>query len=311
MSYRLKVHRSLVGDVRRVASKQLTVAISELQTAGQPKADDVIHEARRRVKKTRALIRLVRPALGDDYELLNRRLRAVNRMLASIADGEAVVEALVTVAHRYRDRLPKRTVADIRAGLLAREQRIGRKAIRDRLLLHAAAMLRRELATVATLRLNATGFRAVAGGFEDSVRRARRAARAAEGEPTLARYHAWRRRTKDLWLQLRLLRTRCRNHLVADERRLETLDGLLGEYHDLALLERLLVSEPLVSRQATARCLHLLRRDQTELRRRAITLGRAIAEEKPRHFVRRVRRYWHAATWQARTIRRATWRRAA
>lgn len=311
MAYRFKPGRSLTADVRRIADKQLSVAIGQLRLAGDHRSDEVVHEARRHIKKARALIRLVRTAMGDSYYASNRRLRAANRMLAAIADGEAMVDTLIRLGQKYRDRLPHRTVVALRAGLLERERRIGRKAMLDRLLPRVAALLRREQQPVTTWTLNTTGFRAVEGGLEETIRRARRAARRAELEPTVERYHAWRRRAKDLWLQVRLLEGRCRDKLLPDERRLEALDGFLGEYHNVALLEHLLVSEALASREDTARCLRLLRRYQAELRYRATTIGRAIAEEKPRHFVARVRRYWHAAKQNTPAPARSRWRRAA
>ena len=295
MSYRLTPGRSLTADVRWIVDKQLVTAISKLRSAGDHKSDEVVHEARRHVKKARALIRLVQSALGDAYYGSNRRLRVVNRMLAGIADGEAMVDTIVRLGQKYRDRLPRQTVAGLRAGLLERERRVGRKAMLDRLLPRVAELLRREERPVSTWTLNATGFRAVSHGLERSVRRARQAERRADAHPTVERYHAWRRRAKDLWLQVRLLEGRCRDKLLPDERRLEALDGFLGEYHNVVLLERILVNEGVASREDTARCLRLLRRYQAELRYRATTIGRAIAEEKPRHFVRRVHRYWHAA----------------
>ncbi|HZP47350.1 MAG TPA: CHAD domain-containing protein [Vicinamibacterales bacterium] len=312
MAYRFKPGRSLAADVRRIADRQLSLAIGELRSAGDHRSDAVVHEARRHIKKARALIRLVHTALGDAYVASNRRLRVANRMLGAIADGEAMVDTLVRLGQKYRDRLPRRTVAALRAGLLDRERRIGRKAMLERLLPRVASLLRREQQPITLWTLNTTGFRAVARGLERTVRRARRAARRAEREPTIEHYHAWRRRAKDLWLQVRLLEGRCRDKLLPDERRLEALDGFLGEYHNVVLLERLLVDEALASREDTARCLRMLRRYQGELRYRAITIGRAIAEEKPRHFVARARRHWQAAkqtTAAAATRRR--WHRAA
>lgn len=310
MPYRLKPGRSLAADVRRIATKQLALAVGELRAVGDPKSDDIVHEARRHVKKTRALLRLVQSALGDAYYEANRPLRTANRMLASIADGEAMIDTLARLGRRYHDRLPRRTLNAVREGLLERERRIGRKAALDRVLPRVAAVLRRERARIAGCTLNASGFRAIAHGLERSARRARRAARRAERDPTVERYHAWRRRAKDLWLHVRLLEGRCGNKLTADERRLEALDGYLGEYHNVVLLERLLMDEALASRDQTARCLRLLRRYQAALRDKATAIGHTIAREKPRQFVRRVQRRWHAAKRLAPGAR-PRWRAAA
>ena len=67
MSFVSKRDASVAGEIRRLVSSQLEVAISELRTVGDPESDEAVHDARRRVKKIRAVIRLVRPALDKRY----------------------------------------------------------------------------------------------------------------------------------------------------------------------------------------------------------------------------------------------------
>jgi hypothetical protein len=130
--------------------------------------------------------------------------------------------------------------------------------------------------------------------------------------PAIHNYHVWRQRVKDLWFQVRLLEARCGNTVIDDQRRLEEVDDCLGEYHNLVLVEKVLVTEALLPRQQTAIVLRLLRDYQTELRSRAASLGRPIFAEKTAHFVRRIKRLWHAprAAGEA-TAKEAQWRRAA
>ena len=58
MAFRLKQGASISNEVRRIVLKQLEAAISELHSVGDPQSDDAVHDARRRVKKIRAIIRL-------------------------------------------------------------------------------------------------------------------------------------------------------------------------------------------------------------------------------------------------------------
>ena len=97
MGYRLHPGRPIQDEVRRIADRQLEEAIAGLRTVGDPESDDDVHAARRHIKKIRALLRLVRPALGDRYDSVNRRLRTVNRLLAPVADGQAVVATLAQI----------------------------------------------------------------------------------------------------------------------------------------------------------------------------------------------------------------------
>jgi hypothetical protein len=292
LAYRLKPHRPVAGEIRRIVHKQLALAIGDLQRIGDPQSDAAIHEARRHVKKVRAAMRLVQPVLAEGFSPLHTHLQTASRLLAPIADGEAVVDTIGRLRQTFGSQFPQRALTSIRTALVERATRIDRKAELDRVLQKTTHILRSELRRVPAWHLTEGGFRAIGPGLEKSFRRARRAMRRAERQPTIKTYHAWRQRVKDLWLQVRLLKGRCGNRLSADERRLETLDGCLGEHHNVTLLEAVLMREALVSRPQTARCLRALRRYQTELRHRAHIMGTRIFEEKPGDFRHRVRHSW-------------------
>ena len=61
MGFRLKTGQAVSSEVRRIVLRQLDRAVDELTAIGDPESDEAIHDARRRVKKIRAIIRLVRP----------------------------------------------------------------------------------------------------------------------------------------------------------------------------------------------------------------------------------------------------------
>ena len=67
---------------------------------------------------------------------------------------------------------------------------------------------------------------------------------------------------------------------------------MLGEYHNVILLRDVLVTDVRLSREETARCLRVIARYQRLLRRHAEMLGVGIYTERPRRFVRRIRRLW-------------------
>ena len=312
MSYRLKPRGSVASEVRRIVDKQLALAIGELRTIGDRRSDGRIHAARRHVKKVRAILRLVRPALGDTYYAVNRRLGRANRMLGPIADGRAVVDTTAQLGGTTRARPAHRALHLLQAALVQRAEGIDRRAEHDRVLPIVAGLLRRERRRLNDWTLNARGFDAVGPGLENSVRCARKAMQRALRHPAAHTYHVWRRREKDLWFQVRLLEARCGDALMSDQCRLEALDDCLGEYHNVVLLEEILITEALVPRPQTAGCLRVLRRYQAELRGGAASLGHQALAEKPAHFVRRIKRLWHtpraAAAVRAKESR---WRSAA
>jgi hypothetical protein len=80
------------------------------------------------------------------------------------------------------------------------------------------------------------GFEAIAPGLEESYRRARDGMILAWSKPKANHYHSWRRYVKDHWFHVRLLEDNCGNICSAYQRRIEALDGVLGEYHNLVIL---------------------------------------------------------------------------
>jgi hypothetical protein len=311
MGYRFDSRRSIKRNVRRIADHQLALAAA-LAARGDVNTDGAIHAARRHVKKVRSLIGLVRPALGRRYDSVDRRLRAANRLLAPVADGQAVLETLARVARRYANELPRDVAADIHSILVRRAALAHEEAVLNGAPDAVAALLRRTREGVGRWRLHETGFRGIAGGLERTIRKGRRSMAKAMASGRRDDYHAWRRRVKDRWLQTRLLQGRCGDRLAADERRLEELDGLLGECHNCAILSDALQADSTLPRSDSARCLRLLRRYERALRGAARQLGAKVYEDTPAQYVERVRGLWRSARHDRRESRRGpSWRSAA
>ena len=110
MGFRLKAGEPVCREVRRIVLLQLDLARSELTTIGDPESDEAIHDARRRVKKIRAVLRLIRPVLDKAYRAVDPDLRRVSKLLAPVADGKGVIDTLNTLARRYRKSLHERLV---------------------------------------------------------------------------------------------------------------------------------------------------------------------------------------------------------
>jgi CHAD domain-containing protein len=298
MAFRLKSNTSIATEIRRLVLRQLEGAIRELRSVGDPESDEAIHDARRRVKKIRAVMRLVQPVLDKDYRTVDRDLKNVSRMLAPVADGQGVIVTLNQLAQRYRRALPRRAVASLRAGLRVRGAQTDRDASARGIVKIAADTLRRERQRVKEWTIHGDGFEAIAPGLEDSYRRARHGMILAWSKPKAAHFHSWRRHVKDHWFHVRLVEGRCGNHLLVYQRRLEALDGVLGEYHNLVLLHEILISDGYLNQMETARCLSVVSRYQQMLRRHAELLGVRIYSDKPGRYVRRIARLWQTAPAQ-------------
>ena len=85
MAYRFKLQEPIAQEVRRVALEQIDIAEEKL--ASKDDVASAIHDARRCLKRLRALIRLVRPALGEAvYRRESERVASTGQLLAGARD---------------------------------------------------------------------------------------------------------------------------------------------------------------------------------------------------------------------------------
>jgi CHAD domain-containing protein len=275
--------------LRKIASGQVRHALRLLR---DPHLDAhvAIHEARRALRRLRALVLLLRPRLGEHYAEVVAPLRDAGRLLSPLRDRQSVHEAVDALEHAARDPLNVGTAALVR-------QRLGHAQRRGRA--RASAVMARAVERIKDARPNLV--RALAGttredllaGLRLSMRRARSAMRAADAQADEAALHCWRRRVRALWLQWELLTPVWPRGLTGMVNEYKRVSRRLGLERDLALLTQ---------RMATWRApLGELSIDALQQRiasRRAalrVGAGRASAlllAESPKAVVQRMARYW-------------------
>ena len=79
MSYRLNPGESPAHGLKRVIFEEIDAALGLI--AGTGNRDVAVHEARKSVKKIRAILRLLRPKLPDLYRAENKRMGAIGAAL--------------------------------------------------------------------------------------------------------------------------------------------------------------------------------------------------------------------------------------
>ena len=106
MAYRLSIADDVPSSVRTCAREQLAGAVERLERAEEDPVK-AVHEARKHLKKTRALLRLVRPALGTRaYRRENDALRDAGLALSGTRDADVLVATADKLAEHAAGRLP-------------------------------------------------------------------------------------------------------------------------------------------------------------------------------------------------------------
>jgi CHAD domain-containing protein len=289
-AYRLLAGEPVDAGMKRVLAAQVDDAIAQLRGESGNEPAEAIHEARKDVKKIRSALRLVRDPIGDDvWRRENDHYRDVARKLSSFRDAEILVEALDGLGERFgqsaRERFDR-----FREQLDEENRAAHRDGSIERAMASAAAELAAGRSRIDELPLDGDGWELIAPGLHRSYRRGRKRLRAVEEEASVTNLHELRKRVKDLWYQLRLIRDAERAMIGPLADHAHDLSDHLGDDHDLALLRE----EARRRRDAFAAPgdqRHLLEEiDQRrgELQFAAISLGDRIYAEKPKKFTNRL-----------------------
>jgi CHAD domain-containing protein len=294
MSYRLEADEKPAAGMRRIALERAERAAERLREAGRVEdPSECIHAARKELKKLRASVRLIRRELGVDlYRAENERYRDAGRLLSPSRDAEVKVETLEGLCGRFSDRLAADAADWLEQLRRERDRAVRAARMGDADSIEAALRAVEEgRSRIEAWPLETSSWKLVGPGISRAYRRGRREMSRAAENPSGANMHQWRKRAKDLWYHLRIVRD-ARPKALGDS--LRWADGLadaLGEHHDLTLLRDDLLQRDLPFAERPALVVAIAER-QEELAGTAFDLGGRLYTRKPKAFRRKMRRGW-------------------
>jgi CHAD domain-containing protein len=294
MGYRFRHDdESVEAGFRRIAGEQLTKALASLEDDGALHAG--VHDARKRVKKLRGLLRLVRPAFkgfarGERGGCGMRRGRCrAARPCGDDRDAGPAGGAASGADRRAADgaAAPRARGAAGRGG--------GADDLGDRI--EAFRKVLRDAKDRAEgWRLKAEGWDALGPGLARSTgrgaRRWRSRTRPGRGED----FHEFRKRVKDHGYHARLLAPVWPVLMEPYAALLDDLGEVLGEQHDLVAFAPVVAGSALAP-EARAGLEELVVEERRRLEARALVIGARVYAEKPKAMARRMGAWW--AAWAA------------
>jgi CHAD domain-containing protein len=293
MTYRLKLQEPIAQGVRRIALEQIEIAEAKLASKDDVAAS--VHDARRCLKRLRALLRLIRPALEED--LCRReaeRLSGTGRLLSGVRDLDVMRQTLSKLESRFGE-MPGGATERLRK-LLADGQSLGRRS--------GAEGRRQALQRLGQTRKLFTG-KVIAevelghliAGLGRTYRKARKAFHDAYREPSDESFHAWRKQVQLHWRHMLLLSRGWPEALSARASEAKEVSQLLGEDHDHSILMTFAGEEAAsaIKPEDLAAVTAVCRSCQTELRAAAKPRGERLFAESAGNLERRVTLYWTSA----------------
>ena len=296
MSYRIEKFEDLEEEITRIAREQVGKAIEEFRDT-EMERHEAVHQARKRFKKIRGLLRLVRGELGGRYSDENKFYRDLGRKLSYVRDAQAMIETFDMLAEKYPGEFSSDPFVLLRERLEKRLDDVARNEVGlNTIIDEVVQSLEHGRERIAEWSLSREGFKNIKPGLRKVYKRGCEGLYRSLDSLTVENLHDWRKRVKYLWYHSRLLREIWPEmmNIYIDEAK--KLTDYLGDDHDLSVfLELLEEDESLISEKEAKRTLeNIIDREQSTLRTRAIFLGRFIYAEKPRYYTRRIKTYWQA-----------------
>jgi CHAD domain-containing protein len=288
MGFRLKLREPLPDGLKRVFREQIESALKLCRHPAKQRGVTV-HEVRKHLKKLRAAMRLAIGEVGKNrHRRENRCVRKIGRLVSDLRDAQVRLQTLI----QLRDETKKRSREDSfpRIEELLSLERESFSAAFAGWQKQAIPQLERVEARLLKWPLEDLTWNQICGAVGKIYKRGQRGLAKTINDPEPENFHAWRKRVKDLWYQLRILQPLNRVVLEEMAHDAEVLGELLGSEHDLhflwARLEKESGDETLCDELAQLQ--KVIRKRGKRLRTNALELGRRFYAEPSKAFAKRI-----------------------
>lgn len=293
MAYRFKFNERLEEGARRILEEQIARAKGAL-VAGVEGAS-AVHETRKCIKRSRSLLRLIRPGLGTSaFRSLDNLFRSIANELSASRDAEILTETLQKLAP-YATAEQALSIERLTAAL--GQDRRPKKAAKSAATKRALAGLKAADHAVSQLAIRGDGFAALEKGLAAEMQKARQQFVKAYAGDNEEVFHDWRKAAQRHWRHMQLL---VRSNPGEFEERIavaRALSQVLGENQDLAILREHIEAAPKDGlAPEDLECLgQLISSREQALREAAAPLGAKLFADRPTRFAKRACGLWRTA----------------
>jgi CHAD domain-containing protein len=302
MPFRLTPGEAVDKGLKRIVTEEMESAINQLRKTDDSLRGDCIHEARKSIKKVRAIVRLLMPGLGAAGFRDNRALRDAGRALSKLRDAAALIETVESLSEQYFADPAMEQLSVVRSALRRNlEDTVRSEDIRT-VIGGVVASLKTLKKRAGKWQIAGGAFAAIAPGLDMTYRRGRKQLRRAEAEPTSENLHDLRKRIKDHWYHVRLLdgplRLSLNGAFASRDRALRDLQDWLGDDHNLTVLRDSIQADPgsFGGKKSVPAVVDLICRAQNELRKQALAGAERIYSSKPKAHLQETGEAWDL--WQ-------------
>jgi CHAD domain-containing protein len=295
MAYRFKLDETMTRGFQRIATEQLDRAATHLY-ALENSAVTSIHETRKCLKRTRALLRFCRPGLEEEaFHSLNQQLRDSGRLLSSKRDADVLKQTIDSLAQGGK--LKPTIVTRLQAATAIARQASTEETHAAPDHRHITAQLQSVREEILGVELSVNSRSIDTRGLSRSFEACHRTFVPAFGDEDDLAVHEWRKTVQIHWRHMQLINRAWPAYCDARIAEARAISMLIGDVRDLGLLldfaagpasEKL--TPPMIVSIRT-----LVRSKQEDLRKEAKLRGALLLGEKPKGLARRMQAYWETA----------------
>ena len=279
-SLRLRCKEPLAKGIRRLARSQIDAACRILEGSEEP--HKAVHEARKSLKKLRALLALVAPEFGHEAFCKEKQtFQKAARLLAPLRDADVQVHSLDTLIQQGG--LEPGDFAKVRGALQSTADQLARKARRPAH--HAAEILQGARGRIRCWPLGRLEWKHLVKEIRRTYRKGRTSLETHRQEQTPETFHAWRKRVKELWYDLRIVESMLPDTGAERIALCDEIGEIAGNAHDLVVLR-----ETLLAQKAGPKAALIIGEIEVrlpELQQAALARGNRLYAETPGAFTRR------------------------
>jgi CHAD domain-containing protein len=248
--------------------------------------DAAIHDVRTELKRARASLRLLRECLGEsEYHRENRLIRDAARPLRGVRDAKVLLRTFADLGRADSSAEAEALGARVKREL-EREWRESRERLESSTRSGIAPIrdVRRRIAAVSERQLDAVP---ISAGIKRVYKSGLDAFAKVRQKSTDERLHEWRKQVKYLFNQIDVVARLSAGRFAKIRKRSHRLEELLGQDHDLAVLQQKImqitkgpgVADNAVGpREWSNRMTHR----RSSLQRKALKLGRRLYSGRPK-----------------------------
>lgn len=301
----LELHKPLNGAANRALQLEIDFAFRSIsQFPLNPKS--AVHNFRKHCKKSRAILRLIRPAISQQqYQAINITIRDCARQVASNRDQDVNLELAHEIATHFIDKntkfFPENALSNQSLANLLATQSLPADSLATNPT-NQEKKIKKITSSLKHLRQQfnekplppASTKHCIEGAFK-IYQKCRNSWQNAHQSKSTYDLHEWRKPCKYLRFQLYLLRNLNPPMLTAQHIEAKALTKLLGRHHDLAEFRQQLKPSTHPQRHkhlATLQALHkFIAAQQQQLENEILLRGRSFCAEPPATFKSRLQSY--------------------